>query len=179
MNSTDPYALIFQNPSPLRGVMVPYGNTAATREGFWTCQELANNVLKSQLNADTAEGGSTWNYYVARITGAKPNGSALFGTLMADSYNYYYGGGATASQVMRAAVVMNGLKQGISSYSAQNGDAAGLVNLASQSSYAKMRLSQATSASIATTYLPLMNTVLLAMVIGLFPVIILLATVHS
>ena len=179
MNSTDPYALIFQNPSPLRGVMVPYGNTAATREGFWTCQELANNVLKSQLNADTAEGGSTWSYYVARITGAKPNGSALFGTLMADSYNYYYGGGSTASQVMRAAVVMNGLKQGISSYSAQNGDAAGLVNLASQSSYAKMRLSQATSASIATTYLPLMNTVLLAMVIGLFPVIILLATVHS
>lgn len=116
---------------------------------------------------------------MSRITGAKANASALFGTLMADSYNYYYGGGATASQVMRSAVVMNGLKQGISSYSAQSGDAAGLVNLASQSSYAKMRLSQATSASIATTYLPLMNTVLLAMVIGLFPVIILLATVHS
>lgn len=179
MNSTDPYSLIFSQPSPLRGVMVPYGNTVAPREGFWTCQELANNVLKSQLNADTAEGGSTWDYYVSRITGARANGSALFGTLMADSYNYYYGGGATASQVMRAAVVMNGLKEGISSYSAQNGDAAGLVNLASQSSYAKMRLSQATSASIATTYLPLMNTVLLAMVIGLFPVIILLATVHS
>lgn len=179
MSSTDPYALIFQNPSPLRGVMVSYGNSVATREGFWTCQELANNVLKSQLNADTAEGGSTWDYYVSRITGAKASSSALFGTLMADSYSYYYGGGATASQVMRAAVVMNGLKQGISSYSAQNGDAAGLVNLASQSSYAKMRLSQATSASIATTYLPLMNTVLLAMVIGLFPVIILLATVHS
>ena len=179
MSSTDPYSLIFSQPSPLRGVMVPYGNTVATREGFWTCQELANNVLKSQLNADTAEGGSTWDYYVSRITGARANGSALFGTLMADSYNYYYGGGATASQVMRAAVVMNGLKEGISSYSAQNGDAAGLVNLASQSSYAKMRLSQATSASIATTYLPLMNTVLLAMVIGLFPVIILLATIHS
>lgn len=179
MNSTDPYALIFQNPSPLRGVMVSYGNSVATREGFWTCQELANNALKSQLNADTTEGGSTWDYYASRITGAKANSSALFGTLMADSYSYYYGGGATASQVMRSAVVMNGLKQGISSYSAQNGDAAGLVNLASQSSYAKMRLSQATSASIATTYLPLMNTVLLAMVIGLFPVIILLATVHS
>ncbi|HEC2564901.1 conjugal transfer mating-pair stabilization protein TraG [Raoultella ornithinolytica] len=179
MNSTDPYSLIFRNPSPLRGVMVSYGNTAATREGFWTCQELANNVLKSQLNVDTSTGGKTWDYYVSRITGAKANASALFGTLMADSYNYYYGGGASASQVMRSAVVMNGLKQGISSYSAQNGDAAGLVNLATQSSYAKMRLSQATSASIATTYLPLMNTVLLAMVIGLFPVIILLATVHS
>ena len=179
MNSTDPYSLIFSNPSPLRGVMVPYGNTEATREGFWTCQELANSVLKSRLNADTVAGGSTWDYYVSRITGAKADSSALFGTLMADSYNYYYGGGASASQIMRSTVVMNGIKQGISSYSARNGDAAGLVNLASQSSYSKMRLSQATSASIATTYLPLMNTVLLAMVIGLFPVIILLAAIHT
>lgn len=179
MNSTDPYSLIFSNPSPLRGVMVPYGNTEATREGFWTCQELANSVLKSRLNADTVAGGSTCDYYVSRITGAKADSSALFGTLMADSYNYYYGGGASASQIMRSTVVMNGIKQGISSYSARNGDAAGLVNLASQSSYSKMRLSQATSASIATTYLPLMNTVLLAMVIGLFPVIILLAAIHT
>lgn len=179
MNSTDPYSLIFSNPSPLRGVMVPYGNTEATREGFWTCQELANSVLKSRLNADTSAGGNTWDYYVSRITGARPDSSALFGTLMADSYNYYYGGGATASQIMRSTVVMNGIKQGISSYSARNGDAAGLVNLASQSSYSKMRLSQATSASIATTYLPLMNTVLLAMIIGLFPVIILLAAIHT
>ncbi|MCZ0194584.1 hypothetical protein OZG90_23740, partial [Escherichia coli] len=29
MNSRDPYTLIFQKPSPLRGIIVPYGNTAA------------------------------------------------------------------------------------------------------------------------------------------------------
>lgn len=179
MTSTDPYSLIFSQPSPLRGVMVPAGNTLANREGFWTCEDLASHVLKAQLNADTMSGGKTWEYYVSRITGARANSSALFGTLMADSYNYYYSGGETASQIMRSAVVMNGLKQGISTYSAHNGDAAGLINLATQSSYAKMRLSQITSGSIATTYLPLMNTVLLAMMIGLFPVIILLATIHS
>ncbi|MHA0935487.1 conjugal transfer mating-pair stabilization protein TraG, partial [Enterobacter hormaechei subsp. xiangfangensis] len=179
MTSTDPYSLIFSQPSPLRGVMVPAGNTLANREGFWTCEDLASHVLKAQLNVDTMSGGKTWEYYVSRITGARANSSALFGTLMADSYNYYYSGGETASQIMRSAVVMNGLKQGISTYSAQYGDAAGLINLATQSSYAKMRLSQITSGSIATTYLPLMNTVLLAMMIGLFPVIILLATIHS
>lgn len=179
MTSTDPYSLIFSQPSPLRGVMVPAGNILANREGFWTCEDLASHVLKAQLNADTMSGGNTWEYYVSRITGARANSSALFGTLMADSYNYYYSGGETASQIMRSAVVMNGLKQGISTYSAHNGDAAGLINLATQSSYAKMRLSQITSGSIATTYLPLMNTVLLAMMIGLFPVIILLATIHS
>lgn len=179
MNSEDPYSLIFSKPSPLRGVMVPYGNTMANREGFWTCQELARNVLQPQLTTDTQNGGKTWDYYVARLTGGKPNASALFGTLLGDSYSYYYSGGSSASQIMRQTVVMNGLKQGIASTSAQNGDAAGLVNLASQSSYTKMRLSQATSTSIATTYLPLLNTVLLAMVIGLFPVIILLASIHT
>lgn len=179
MNSEDPYSLIFSKPSPLRGVMVPYGNTMANREGFWTCQELVTGVLQPQLTTDTQNGGKTWDYYVARLTGGKPNASALFGTLLGDSYSYYYGGGSGASQIMRQTVVMNGLKQGIASTSAQNGDAAGLVNLASQSSYTKMRLSQATSTSIATTYLPLLNTVLLAMVIGLFPVIILLASIHT
>lgn len=185
MNSEDPYSLIFSKPSPLRGVMVPYGNGAAvshdnpTGEGFMTCQELATGVLQPQLTTDTQNGGKTWDYYVARLTGGKPNASALFGTLLGDSYSYYYGGGSSASQIMRQTVVMNGLKQGIASTSAQNGDAAGLVNLASQSSYTKMRLSQATSTSIATTYLPLLNTVLLAMVIGLFPVIILLASIHT
>jgi len=179
MNTEDPYSLIFSKPSPLRGVMVPYGNTMANREGFWTCQELATGVLQPQLTTDTQNGGKTWDYYVARLTGGKPNASALFGTLLGDSYSYYYGGGSGASQIMRQTVVMNGLKQGIASTSAQNGDAAGLVNLASQSSYTKMRLSQATSTSIATTYLPLLNTVLLAMVIGLFPVIILLASIHT
>lgn len=179
MSSEDPYSLIFSKPSPLRGVMVPYGNTMVNREGFWTCQELATGVLQPQLTTDTQNGGKTWNYYVARLTGNKPNASVLFGTLLGDSYSYYYGGGSSASQIMRQTVVMNGLKQGIASTSAQNGDAAGLVNLAAQSSYTKMRLSQATSTSIATTYLPLLNTVLLAMVIGLFPVIILLATIHT
>ena len=179
MDSSDPYSLIFSRPSPLRGVMVPYGNSMATTEGFMTCEDLANSVLKPQLTADTSAGGRTWDRYVSRLMGARADSSALFGTLLADSYDYYYGGGASASQIMRSAVVMNGLKMGIAAYGAQNGDAAGLVNLASQSSYTKMRLSQATSANIATTYLPLMNTVLLAMVIGLFPVIMLLATVHT
>lgn len=179
MNTEDPYSLIFSKPSPLRGVMVQYGNTMANREGFWTCQELATGVLQPQLTTDTQNGGKTWDYYVARLTGGKPNASALFGTLLGESYSYYYGGGSSASQIMRQTVVMNGLKQGIASTSAQNGDAAGLVNLASQSSYTKMRLSQAVASSIATTYLPLLNTVLLAMMIGLFPVIILLASIHT
>lgn len=178
MNSRDPYTLIFRQPSPLRGVMVPYGNSEATPEGFWTCEQLAKKVLMPKLGIDTAPGGTTWEYTVRRLFGGKPNADVLYGTLLGDSYNYYYQGAQTASQLMRKAVVMNAMRSGFSAYSARSGDAASLVNLASTSSYVKMRLSWATSEAVAVKLLPLINTILLALVFALFPIIILLATIH-
>ncbi len=70
-----------------------------------------------------------------------------------------------------------GLRSGLESFSALSGDTAGLVNVATQTSMAKMRLSQATSASIAANTLPVMYSVLLGMTIALFPVLIVLAVV--
>lgn len=178
MNSRDPYTLIFSQPSPLRGVMVPYGNSEATQEGFWTCEQLAKKVLMPQLGIDTTSGGKTWQYTVRSLFGGTPNADVLYATLLGDSYNYYYQGAQTASQLMRKAVVMNALRSGFSAYSARSGDAASLVNLASTSSYVKMRLSWATSEAVAVKLLPLINTILLALVFALFPIIILLATIH-
>ncbi|EMB1663163.1 conjugal transfer mating pair stabilization protein TraG, partial [Escherichia coli] len=51
--------------------------------------------------------------------------------------------------------------------------------VATQTSMAKMRLSQATSASIAANTLPVMYSVLLGMTIALFPVLIVIAIVSS
>ncbi len=178
MNSRDPYTLIFRQPSPLRGVMVPYGNSEAQQEGFWTCEMLAKNVLMPKLGIDTTTGGATWEYTVRRLFGGAPDADVLYATLLGDSYNYYYQGGQTAGQLMRTSVVMNALRNGISAYSAQSGDTASLVNLSSSSSYNKMRLSWATSGSIGVKFLPLMNTILLALIFALFPITILLATIH-
>ncbi|HED3891626.1 TPA: conjugal transfer mating pair stabilization protein TraG [Morganella morganii] len=179
MNSRDPYTLIFRQPSPLRGVMVPYGNSEAQEEGFWTCEMLAKNVLMPKLGIDTTTGGATWEYTVRRLFGGAPDANVLYATLLGDSYNYYYQGGQTAGQLMRTSVVMNALRNGISAYSAQSGDTASLVNLSSSSSYNKMRLSWATSGSIGVKFLPLMNTILLALIFALFPITILLATIHA
>ncbi|HAT1515137.1 TPA: conjugal transfer mating pair stabilization protein TraG, partial [Morganella morganii] len=179
MNSRDPYTLIFRQPSPLRGVMVPYGNSEAQQEGFWTCEMLAKNVLMPKLGIDTTTGGATWEYTVRRLFGGAPDANVLYATLLGDSYNYYYQGGQTAGQLMRTSVVMNALRNGISAYSAQSGDTASLVNLSSTSSYNKMRLSWATSGSIGVKFLPLMNTILLALIFALFPITILLATIHA
>ncbi|ELY1972633.1 conjugal transfer mating pair stabilization protein TraG, partial [Aeromonas salmonicida] len=57
----------------------------------------------------------------------------------------------------------------------RNGDTASLVNLSTESSFAKLRMSQATGANMATHTLPIMQTVLFGMMIGLFPIVMLLA----
>ncbi|MEX6212075.1 conjugal transfer mating-pair stabilization protein TraG [Providencia huaxiensis] len=164
---------------------MPYGNTAAVggngvaQSGFWTCEAIAKHVLMPKLNIDTQTGGKTWNYMVKQIFGGRPDANVLYSNMMGDSYNFYYQGGETASQLMRNSVVMNALKNGISAYSAQSGDTASLVNLASTSSYNKMRLSWATSSQVAVSFVPILNTILLSLVIALFPIFILLAVIHS
>ena len=185
MNSRAPYTLIFQKPSPLRGIIVPNGNSAAVdangaaQSGFWTCEDMARRVLMPKLNLDATTGGKTWNYTVKQIFGGRPDANVLYASMLGDSYNFYYQGGETASQLMRSSVVMNALKQGISGYSAQSGDTASLVNLASTSSYNKMRLSWATSSQVAVAFVPILNTILLSLVIALFPIFILLAVIHT
>ncbi|HEM8293641.1 conjugal transfer mating-pair stabilization protein TraG [Providencia vermicola] len=179
MNTRDPYLLIFQKPSPLRGVMVPEGNKKAKPAGFWTCETLAKNVLMPAIGVDTETGGETWVYTVKRIFGGRPDANVLFTAMLGDSYNYYYSGSETASQLMRNSVVMNALKHGITGYSAQSGDTASLVNLASTSSYNKMRLSWATSTTVGTSFTPLLYTILFSLIVALFPIFILLMTVHA
>lgn len=178
MHSSDPYELIFRKPSPLRGVIVPYGNGLAAA-GFHTCEALANNVLKRELKVDSSKGGKTWDYYVNRFIGPRPGADTLFGMMMADSYNFYYQGGRDASEILRQNVVMNAVKQGITSHTAASGNVASLVNMADQSSNSKMRLSWAASGGLAATFTPVMHTVLMAMLVGMFPIIILLATIHG
>ncbi|EEC0578679.1 conjugal transfer mating pair stabilization protein TraG [Salmonella enterica] len=178
MQSSDPYEIIFRKPSPLRGVIVPRNNKLA-QAGFQTCEALANNVLKRELKVDTTRGGKTWDYYVNRFIGPRASADTLFGLMMADSYGFYYQGGRDASEILRQNVVMNAIKQGITTHTAASGNVASLVNMADQSSNSKMRLSWAASGGLAATFVPVMHTVLMAMLVGMFPIIILLATIHG
>ncbi|SUY95284.1 conjugal transfer mating pair stabilization protein TraG [Citrobacter freundii] len=180
MNAADPYALIFSRPSPLRGLYDKNRN-------FLTCEQAT-----TKINTDSSD-----------ISGANPvpflqqvlnmthgftnqvfgptngNKAALFTEMLGDSYSYFHGTSLTSTEIIRKNVIMNGLRSGLESFSAQNGDTAGLVNVATQTSMAKMRLSQATSASVAANTLPVMYSVLLGMTIALFPVLVVMALVSS
>ncbi|HGS7426240.1 TPA: conjugal transfer mating-pair stabilization protein TraG [Klebsiella pneumoniae] len=167
LNSPDPYTLIFANPSPLRGVF-------DKNNQFQTCEE-ASRDLKSALALDTQTGGKTWNYYVRQLFGGKPNPDLLFSQMIGDSYNYFYNSGQSAGQIIRQNVTMNALRSGIQSYAARSGDTASLVNIANTSSLEKQRLAQATMGHQALRTLPLMQTVIMGIMIGMFPIMVMAA----
>ncbi|HBQ8061315.1 TPA: conjugal transfer mating pair stabilization protein TraG, partial [Klebsiella pneumoniae] len=167
LNSPDPYTLIFANPSPLRGVF-------DKNNQFQTCEE-ASRDLKSALVLDTQTGGKTWNYYVRQLFGGKPNPDLLFSQMIGDSYNYFYSSGQSAGQIIRQNVTMNALRSGILSYAARSGDTASLVNMANTSSLEKQRLAQATMGHQALRTLPLMQTVIMGIMIGMFPIMVMAA----
>ncbi|MFM3157525.1 conjugal transfer mating-pair stabilization protein TraG [Klebsiella pneumoniae] len=167
LNSPDPYTLIFANPSPLRGVF-------DKNNQFQTCEE-ASRDLKSALALDTQTGGKTWNYYVRQLFGGKPNPDLLFSQMIGDSYNFFYSSGQSAGQIIRQNVTMNALRSGIQSYAARSGDTASLVNIANTSSLEKQRLAQATMGHQALRTLPLMQTVIMGIMIGMFPIMVMAA----
>ncbi|HBU5036315.1 TPA: conjugal transfer mating pair stabilization protein TraG, partial [Klebsiella pneumoniae] len=141
---------------------------------FQTCEE-ASRDLKSALVLDTQTGGKTWNYYVRQLFGGKPNPDLLFSQMIGDSYNYFYSSGQSAGQIIRQNVTMNALRSGIQSYAARSGDTASLVNMANTSSLEKQRLAQATMGHQALRTLPLMQTVIMGIMIGMFPIMVMAA----
>lgn len=163
LNSPDPYTIIFSNPSPLRGVF-------DKNNQFRTCQE-ASRDLKAALALDTQTGGKTWSYYVRQLFGGKPNPDVLFSQMIGDSYNYFYSSGQSAGQIIRQNVTMNALRSGIQSYAARSGDTA----IANTSSLEKQRLAQATMGHQALRSLPMMQTVVMGIMIGLFPIMVMAA----
>ncbi|HBS6939004.1 TPA: conjugal transfer mating pair stabilization protein TraG, partial [Klebsiella pneumoniae] len=105
----------------------------------------------------------------------KPNPDLLFSQMIGDSYNYFYSSGQSAGQIIRQNVTMNALRSGIQSYAARSGDTASLVNMANTSSLEKQRLAQATMGHQALRALPLMQTVIMGLMIGMFPIMVMAA----
>ncbi|WP_306341934.1 conjugal transfer mating-pair stabilization protein TraG [Escherichia coli] len=177
MTSTDPYTLIFSKPSPLR--QVPNNNynfldKQLQKEAFITCQQAAVE-LKRRLAVDSSQGGKSWSYYARQLFGGRPDPDLLFSQMLGDSYSYFYGSSQSASQIIRQNVTINALREGITGYAARNGDTASLVNLATTTSMEKQRLAHVSIGHVAMRTLPMTQTILTGIAIGVFPLIVLLA----
>lgn len=170
MNSADPYGMIFENPSPLRGIFI---------DGtFNTCAAGAGQ-LKTLLNTEVSTNGTTFSYYARKMFPHRTDAAPLFGQMLGDSYNYFIKAGSTASEIMRQNVTMNGIRKGLLAYGSANNAVAGMVTLSADMATQRQMIQNSTGAQIATQYLPLMHTIMLAILVGMFPFIVFLACINT
>lgn len=170
LNTTDPLALITNNPSPLRGI---YKTSGGVRQ-FITCQQAATEI-RTLANTDSQAGGATATWLASKIFGNKVNATALLANAMGESYGYFYAGGMSAAQIMKNNITNSAIRQGVKGFAARSSDTANLVNLASESASTKQRLAWAAGNTLATRMLPFAQSLLMLILVCVFPLVIALA----
>ncbi|WP_407213192.1 conjugal transfer mating-pair stabilization protein TraG [Enterobacter roggenkampii] len=170
LNSTDPLTLITSNPSPLRGI---FKMTSTSRQ-FLTCQQAATEIQKL-ANTDVNPGSATFTWLTRKVFGNKLNGATLLANAMGESYGYFYSGGMTAAQIMKNNITNSAVRQGIKGFAARSSDTANLLNLATENAATKQRLAWAAGNELATRTLPFAQSLLMLILVCLFPLMIALA----
>ena len=170
LNSTDPLGLITSNPSPLRGI---FKTTDSTRQ-FLTCQQAAAQI-NSLANTEGNPASATFTMLTNKIFGNKVNGATLLANAMGESYGYFYAGGMSAAQIMKNNITNSAVRQGVKGFAARSSDTANLLNLATENAATKQRLSWAAGNELATRTLPFAQSLLMLILVCLFPLMIALA----
>jgi len=173
MNTTDPLGLITSNPSPLRGI---FKTTSSTRD-FLTCQQAASQI-QTLTGQDSQVTSATFSWLAQKIFGNRVNGATLLADSMGESYSYFYSGGMSAAQIMKNNVTNSAIQQGIRGFAARSSDTANLLNLATENAATKQRLSWAAGNALATRQLPFLQSLMMLILVCLFPLVIALAAAN-
>ena len=168
MESEDVQAQIFGNPSPMRAIYWRDANGTT----FMVCRDAAPR-LKTLLTAEANNTGSTFMAHAARMLPGNNAPQTVYAEQLAGSYEYFLGSSKSAQAIMMQNIAVAGLRRGLNSYVKGMNDTASMVDIASEQSLMKLRLSHAVSYTIATEVLPQLHTVLLLFCICIFPVMVL------
>jgi len=173
LHSSDPLTLITSQPSPLRGLYQNTGNGKV----FVTCQQAAASI-KTLVSRDIVPGADTLHSVATRLFGNKVNADSMLINAMNDSYGFFYSGGLTASQIMRNNITNAAIRDGWKGFAARSSDTSNLLNLATESSLTKQRISWGAGGVIATRTLPMFQSLMMLILIALFPLVIVLSLVN-
>lgn len=168
MRSADVAALIFSKPSPLRGIYYQTENGS----DFLTCADAVPR-LKAAIEADARPGGGTFLTHAASMLPGNKGAQTIYPGMLESSYNYFFNASKSSTNIIKQNVAIAGLRRGFNSYSKSMNDTASLVDIASESSLMKLRLSHAVSYRIASEVLPQLHTVFMLLCIAIFPVMML------
>lgn len=168
LTSTDIWALMSRNPSPIRGIFV--GKT------FYTCQE-ATTDLNSKINnyATNIAPGILSKF----IPSHKIYALTAVNNLLQDSYQGLLHQSNSATQILKQNISINAFRSGIINYAAETNSVAGMQNYANTVAMQNTRMSWATSSNIGVETLPLMQVVLLLLMLCIFPLIAVLTLIPT
>ena len=165
-NSPDLLETITKNTSNIRGIYI--GGV------FKTCQQAAGS-LKKDLTTDVQTNLLNTLGKRLGLVKAKSRDAERLLTVTYDTFFNYSKISKNALSSATQNVLINGIRDGLLNYTAETGATAALLNLSTSQAMDKMRLTLATSRNVALYTIPIIHTVLLLLMLSLFPIIILLA----
>ncbi|EOC1130993.1 conjugal transfer mating pair stabilization protein TraG, partial [Cronobacter sakazakii] len=142
-----------------------------------TCQQAASQI-QQLAGLDSQPNSPTFAWLTSKIFGNRVNGNMLLANAMNESYGYFYAGGLSSAQIMKNNITNSAIRQGVKGFAARSSDTANLVNLATESAATKQRLSWAAGNALATRTLPFMQSLLMLILVCLFPLVIALAAAN-
>ena len=173
-NSSDIWALTSANASPLRMTRVS--------QKLVTCQEAAKSngehSLKAKIDAE-----------IKKVSGVL--GMGLFGTAVGKTYDelfttqfvsaakYFQNLTDTSANVLMQTMVINGIDYGVSHYQAFTDSTAGVINHEFTKTQVQHRIAWDLAGRKAAWFLPVLHTLLSALLFGIFPLIIALSSIPS
>lgn len=92
---------------------------------------------------------------------------------LANVQNYFMGTSKSASDIFTQNMLVNQFRKAINSYPVHLDASATLINQTAEQSLTKMKLSHLSSYQVSGRLLPALHTVLLALMVGLFPIMVL------
>lgn len=164
LKSTDVLELITSNASPIRRTIYKKNNLS--------CKEAAVQI-NSDFNEMFRKPDSILSLLNPGLNSSGIKENALR-SLLSESYSFFYDSSKSAVNILKSNVTNNAIRQGINSFAGRQDDISGLIMTTSENAQLKARLNWGISSKIATTYLPMLHTVMILLLFGLFPIIILL-----
>ncbi|MFW2535377.1 conjugal transfer mating-pair stabilization protein TraG [Legionella sp. 28fT52] len=170
-NSPNIWALISAKASPLRRVKVN-GQSVSCLEASKAEGEYS---LKQKLDTEIKK---AYSFFGLNLFG-KPTDITyenLFKTRLQSAFNYYQGLSANASDIFLQSMMINAMRDGHAGYQTFTDSTAGLINQQYTKAQVQHRWSWEVIGQKAVWFLPILHTCLTLILFGVFPLIIVFAT---
>lgn len=162
--------LISRNASPLRMTEVNYMRvscrTAASPQGQYS--------LKTKLDAEIKKAYTLFG--ISLFGHNRSSYEKLFETHLTSSFDYYQMMTDTSANIFLQSMMINAIGDGIKDYQAFTDSTAGVVNNQFTKSEVQHRWSWAIAGLKAAWFLPILHTLLTALLFGIFPIIMAMTT---